>query len=204
MFGSGDDHFDVATDVGPLVALLYLVAVVGAIVVLGTRDPDDQPSLNLKEGSLTPRAYAPFPLIAVLGMIGSAGTEGLGIGSSEALFAPIFIAAAAAFVLYKNLPVIPTDLRRALMTPCILISSVIFNGIISDLFSEVRPADIADIVDTAGFGAAAMLFVFLPGVFYVMFVFAPRQLAETEGTWRQWFIRYGLYLGAALPGAALL
>jgi hypothetical protein len=37
-----------------------------------------------------------------------------------------------------------------------------------------------------------------------MFVYAPRQLAETEGTWAQWLVRYGLYLGAAIPGAALL
>jgi hypothetical protein len=137
-------------------------------------------------------------------MIGAAGADGLSLGSPELLFLPIFAAALAAFLFYEKLPVLPAGTRRALITPCILISAVIFNGIMSDFFSEVRPAGIAGIVDTAGLGATLMLFLVVPGVFYLMFVFAPRQLAETEGTWPDWMARYFLYLASAIPGAALL
>lgn len=204
IFGSGGDHFSAATNVGALVGVLYLGATAGAIIVLATRNPGDQPPLSPTDGNLNPRAYAPFPFIAALGMVGSAGADGVGLGSADILFAPIFVTAVAGFMFYEKLPVLPAKTRRALVTPCILICAAIFNGIMADMFAEVRPADIAGIVDAAGLGVAAMLFFFVPGVFYVMFVFAPRQLAESEGTWTQWITRYALYLAAAIPGAALL
>ena len=204
LFHSDEDHFTAATNVGALVGLIYLVATVGGIVVLATRNPGDQPPLITRDGNVSARAYAPFPFIAVLGMIGSAGANGLGLGSADVLFSIAFVAALAAFLFYEKLPVLPASSRRILITPCIIISATIFNGLMADLFSEVRPADIGSIVDTAGFGVAVMLFVFIPGVFYLMFVFAPRQLADTEGSWPQWITRYFIYLAAAIPGAALL
>jgi hypothetical protein len=184
--------------------LLYLAATVGAIVVLATRNPGDQPPLIAGDGEISPRAYAPFPFMAALSMIGAAGASGVGLGSADLLFALIFIATVAAFLFYEKLPVLPASTRRALITPCILICAVIFNGIMSDFFNEVRPVDITGIVDTAGLGGALMVFLFVPGFFYLMFVFAPRQLAEAEGTWSLWVTRYFLYLAAAIPGAALL
>ena len=47
-----------------------------------------------------------------------------------------------------------------------------------------------------------LLFAFLP--FYMMFVFAPRQITESEGTWPAWAARYGLFLVGAIAGVGWL
>jgi hypothetical protein len=202
--GSGDRFADLSPEDDPLVGLVYLVAAAGAVVALATRSPGE--SAFDFESFDTPRSYAMMPFMAALALIASIGAENTGIASAEAAFLPVAAVTVVAHVFYNRLPTLAPNKRRALMAPCVLVGAGIFNGTMADVLDSV---DVGDLFQAAGgdiqalFGVLALLVLFsLP--FYMMFVFAPRQITESEGTWPAWAARYGLFLVGAIAGVGWL
>jgi hypothetical protein len=202
--GSDGPFTDLSPEDDPLVGLVYLAAAAGAVVALATRSPGE--SQFDFESPNSPRSYALWPFMAALALIASIGAENTGIASAEVAFLPVAAVTVVSYVFYNKLPTLAPNKRRALMAPCVLVCAGIFNGTMADIFDSV---DVGDLFSAAGgdvqalFGVFALLVLFsLP--FYMMFVFAPRQITESEGTWPAWAARYGLFLVGAIAGVGWL
>jgi hypothetical protein len=202
--GDGDGFGELWIQDAPLVGIVYLVAAAGAVVALATRSPGE--SQFDFESPNSPRSYALWPFMAALALIASIGAENTGMASAEAAFLPVAAVTVVSFVFYNKLPTLAPNKRRALMAPFVLVCAGIFNGTMADIFDSV---DVGDLFQAAGgdvqalFGVLALLLLFsLP--FYMMFVFAPRQITESEGTWPAWAARYGLFLVGAIVGVGWL
>ena len=121
---------------------------------------------------------------------------------------PLVLAVIAALVARWRLPPLSAEQRRALVTPFILAASGFFGSFLvglTDLF-DIRTL-IAAV--TTGDGGWSLFVVGIATlgvlIFYLMLVFAPRQIAEREGTPRTWAVRFavflvGLSLGTTLHG----
>jgi hypothetical protein len=202
--GSGDRFADLSPEDDPLVGLVYLVAAAGAVVALATRSPGE--SAFDFEAFDSPRSYAMMPFMAALALIASIGAENTGIASAEAAFVPVAAVTVVSYVFYNKLPTLAPNKRRGLMAPFVLVCAGIFNGTMADVLDSV---DVGDLFQAAGGDVQALVGVFsllvvfsLP--FYMMFVFAPRQMTESEGTWPAWAARYGLFLVGAIAGVGWL
>ena len=188
----------------PLVGIVYLVAAAGAVVALATRSAGE--SAFDFESPNSPRSYALWPFMAALALIASIGAENTGIASAEGALVPVAAVTVVAYLFYNKLPTLAPNTRRVLMAPLVLIGAGIFNGTMADVFDAV---DVGDLFQAVGgdiqvlFGVVALLVLFsLP--FYMMFVFAPRQITDSEGTWSAWAARYGLFLVCAMVGVGWL
>jgi hypothetical protein len=202
--GDGDGFGELWIQDEPLVGAVYLVAAAGAVIALATRSPGE--SQFDFESPNSPRSYALWPMMAALALIASIGAENTGIASAEAAFLPVAAVTVVSYVFYNKLPTLAPNKRRALMAPFVLVGAGIFNGTMADVLDSV---DVGDLFQAAGgdvqalFGVFALLVLFsLP--FYMMFVFAPRQITESEGTWPAWAARYGLFLVGAIAGVGWL
>lgn len=199
--GNAGDPLGKAHD--PLSGLLGLVAVVLAVAVVATRSPDD-PAIGF-EGMATPRSYAPLPFLLSLSIVADTALGRLGL-DSDAVIGPIFIITLACYVLYPHLPNLPRAVRRLMMVPFILIAGSVFGGMVSDLAGlfDYR-ALLGDPAATpAAFAELLGLQVLFSGFYYLAFVFAPRMVAEAEGSWKAWFVRYALFLGATIVSVTFL
>jgi len=202
--GSGGPFAELSPDDDPLVGLVYLAAAAAAVVALATRSPGE--SRFDFESPNSPRSYALWPFMAALALIASIGAENTGIASAEVAFLPVAAVTVVSYVFYNKLPTLAPNKRRVLMAPFVLVCAGIFNGTMADLLDSV---DVGDLFQAAGgdlqalVGVFALLVLFsLP--FYMMFVFAPRQITESEGTWPAWAARYGLFLVGAIAGVGWL
>jgi hypothetical protein len=202
--GSGDRFVDLSREDDPLVGLVYLVAAGGALVCLATRSPGE--TAFEFESARSLRSYAIMPFMVALCLVASVGAENAGIASAEGAFVPVAALAVACYVLYDKLPTLAPAKRRALMTPCVLLCAGIFNGTMVDVFDAVDVKDIFDALggDPRAVLAVLALLVLFSAPFYAMFVFAPRQVTESEGTWPAWAARYGLFLVGAIAGVGWL
>lgn len=202
--GSEGRFADLSREDDPLVGLVYLAAAAGAVVALATRSPGE--GAFEFESVRTPRSYAMAPFMAAVALIASIGAENTGIASAETAFVPAAAVTVVSFVFYNRLPTMAPNKRRALMAPFVLVCAGIFDGTMAGVFDSV---DVGDLFSATGgdfqalVGVLALLVLFsLP--FYMMFVFAPRQVTEREGTWFAWGARYGLFLVGAIAGVGWL
>jgi hypothetical protein len=190
----------------PLLGLLQAIAIVGVIVALATRTPDAPP---LSTESFRGWALA-GPLIGAVALVGDEAGDNLGFDVAI-LGLVAFGAVVAAFAAADRLPVLPEWQRRVAVAPFILVTSAFFTDFVADLFDGV---DVTAIARALFDGSAAaselaavsgfLVFALVAGsaTFYAMLVIAPRELAAPEPLARVWLLRYLLFLGSALLGAA--
>jgi hypothetical protein len=139
--------------------------------------------------------YAVGPLVGafVFALDDTMAKLGLEGGADPALILGLI---GVALVARWRLPPLAAELRRTLVTPFLLVTSGYFGGFLSgiagiyDLRTLVGDAstDPGAVAVALGLGTLGML------VFYVMLVFAPRQVAEREGTALAWTLRFMLFL----------
>ncbi len=206
-----------------------IAAAVGAIACMATRSPGDSPLDPARPGTVAGAPRAPRavdidarmaligPYIGGVALVGAQGFEKLGIGGGDWLAGPAFIVAIGAFILADRLPVVRPRVRRALVTPFVLVAGGIFEGFTGDI---TRGLDLRAVVRdlTSGVNATGVpgepgsvgLAVFVYGmvvagtaVFYAMLVLAPRELAAPAGDGRRWVVRYLVFLVSLLAGLAL-
>ncbi len=186
-----------------LSGLLWLAATVLAIAVVATRSPGD-PVIGFEDVS-TPRSYAPLPFLLSLSIVAHTALTRLGF-EGEALTGIIFIVTMVSYVAYAHLPNLPRAVRRLMILPFILVAASVFGGMVSDM------ADLFDFRGLIGDPTAGPqaylgllgLQVLFSGFFYLAFILAPRMVAEAEGTWRAWFVRYAVFLVATIVGVTFL
>jgi hypothetical protein len=141
--------------------------------------------------------YAVGPLFGAFAFAVEDTGNKLGLPANLELL-PIAAAIIAAVAVRRLVPPLSALQRRALVTPFILVTSRFFGEFLSglaDIFdlrglalAVASPGDIAGTAFLLLIGSVAVL------IFYVMLVFAPRQVADREGSPRTWAVRFLLFL----------
>ena len=176
----GSGGRDVVGGLVDLAALVLAAACVGA----RTRPGVESGLAHGPEGI----AYAVGPLFGAVAF--SLDEIGESLALPESLFwLPIALAVGAAVIARFRVRPLSGLERRALVTPFVLATSTYFAGIVA------RIGDAFDLAEAGlASGLALGLGVVAALVFYVMFVFAPRQIAEREATPLSWAIRFGVFI----------
>ena len=121
------------------------------------------------------------------------------LDSSDAIaWVPLVLVVAFAVGLRLWRPRLPTRVRRALITPYILVTGLLFFGIVRTV--EGPGPNAGTFSALASNLTIVAAFIAFTAVYYAMLVYAPRQLAEPEGGGASWLARYGLFLVALVVG----
>lgn len=183
--------------------VIFVLSSALALVCTLTRAPGEKQG----EGPVTstPFGYAHLPMIASTGILGFLGLNLLGLGDAAmggicAIFA-LFVVAG---VLYSRMPVIDYTLRRVLMTPFSILTATLFVSTINPMFANLNANAIFQIIQSELGRFEFGLFLAAILVYYLMFVFAPRQIAGSGGGWLQWGLRFALYLVGVILNIRLL
>lgn len=174
--------------------LIGLVGLVGLAICIGARSVPGVSTGLVRGGEI---AWAIGPLVGAFALVLDTTIDNLGIGDTGPWIAVVLIVPAV--IARFRLPPLDAPQRRALVTPFILVSAGAFSqflGGLGDLFN-LRPY-VSD-MDTSGltplFGllvaGIALLGVLL---FYLMLIFAPRQVAEREGAPGWWAVRFLVFV----------
>lgn len=188
----------------PLGGLFDLLGLCAAAACVGARRADGSHS-GLVENQTVAAAIGPLVGAVAFALDDCVSRLGLSGGlETVPLVLPIVAAVAARIWL----PPTTAPIRRALVAPFVLAASGFFSDLVaslSDLF-DLRRINAWIAQDTSGL-AVFGTFLALAGVlvFYAMLVYAPRQVAEREGSALTWTIRFvvfvvGLSLGTTLAG----
>jgi hypothetical protein len=183
----------------PVLGLIRLASVFGALICLAARrDPKDTPPgtrTMVERGAVGPLCGG-LLLVAISGFSALEVTSGAGVAC---------LAVAAAAMLAVRLLVAPLSIavRRALVTPFVMVAGGLFWTFIAAVSGEPGSATPAAVVSNpqTGLAAAAFLIAF-SAVYYAMLVYAPRQVAEREGSVVTWVLRYALFVAGVVFGLA--
>jgi hypothetical protein len=194
---SSPDPFDPGR---PVDGVLGLVAIFGAAACLATR------SANSSQGAGLYASTAVGPFVGGLLLIIATTAVSLGLsGAVVALTAVVVVAVAV--VVRARWPRPPAMVRRALVTPYLLVAGGLFWSLIGavtaggDVPARIRSVGASDpgsVVPIVGFLLA------LSAVYYSMLIYAPRQVAEHESGPIAWLVRYGLFVASVVFGAGWL
>ncbi len=192
-----------SSDRDHLSGVVWIAATVLAVIVVATRSPGD-PALGF-EGAMTPRSYAPLPFLLSLSIVGQTGLDRLGL-PSDGVIGVIFLVTMVCYVAYPHLPTLPRTTRRLLIVPFILIAGTVFGGMVADVSSlfDYRALLGDPTTSPSAYFGLLGLDVLFSAIFYLAFVFAPRMVAEAEGSWKAWLARYALFLGATIVSVSFL
>jgi hypothetical protein len=194
----GDSH----SSAGGLVALL---AVLGAIAAVVTRIPGEARVEPRRPGADAQRLWMIGPFIGAVGFISVNSLGRLGLPGVDLLVAAALIAVVASVFLTHRLPVVPRTLRRLLVAPFVLLSGAFFQSLLVDVVDGLG----GESGPIAGLRADPVLLVYIlllvviaAGIFYMMLVFVPRELADPGGSTGAWAVRFVLFVASLL--AAIL
>ncbi len=185
----------------PLQGILRLGAVLAALACLAAKRPastDDSGSGFLNSGAVGPFTGG-LLLVALSG----------GIALDLPSWGPGLFCVMAAVVMAAVrflAPPLPTFVRRALVAPFVWAAGGLFWTMIDGVIgrpagSAARgplPAASAELLSVAGFLLA------FSAVYYAMLMYAPRQVAEREGSAPVWVLRYLMFVGGVVLGAGWL
>ncbi len=183
----------------PVVGAFRLVAVVGALACLVTRPSDPGPA---SEGGVIERG-AVGPLAGGLILVGVSAVTGLALTEAGAWAVVI-----GAIVLLAGLrirwPALPTSVRRSLVTPFILAAGGIYWSVLDGVTSGQSLLGLTSGSDLRAVAPLAGFLLLFSAVYYAMLVFAPRQVAEREGSPISWLARFGVFAVSLVFGLAWL
>ncbi len=183
--------------------VVFVLSSVLAMICTLTRAPDERQVQGMVTDTLF--GYAHLPMLAATGILLFLGLDLLGLGDAAmdaiCAFFALFVVVG---VVYSRMPVIDYSLRRILMTPFSILTATLFVSTINPMFADLSPNGIFQIVqsDWGRFEFGLLMAGIL--VYYLMFVFAPRQIAGSGGGWLQWAARFALYLVGLILNIRLL
>jgi hypothetical protein len=201
--GAGSSGAQALPGSDPVGGLLVLGAVFLAIAVVATRSPGD-PALGFDDIA-TARSYAPLPFLLSLAIVSDTALERLGL-ETGALVGIIFLVTMGSYVLWNHLPNLPRTVRRLMILPFIFVAGTVFAGMVTDMSGlfDYRALLGDPSATPEAFAGLLGLDVLFSGLFYLAFVFAPRMVAEAEGSWLAWLVRYAVFVGATIVSVTFL
>ncbi|MGE5139299.1 MAG: hypothetical protein ACM3JD_07555 [Rudaea sp.] len=196
------------TSLGPetpnswLFGLVFLVASLGAVAALFTRNAGDTDDRFLNMDS--PRGYAYFPMMASLGIVMLTASDLLPLPGAGRMLGAAPLLPVVALLIHRWLPAAPSFLRRMLMTPLILVCAWIFTDLVGTLTDGIlQMGESAGTSPLQTLGTWSGLIGLAAAVFYMMFIFSPRQIAGEDAPWPDWSIRFLVYMAGMLANLAL-
>jgi hypothetical protein len=191
----------------PVLGLLDLVGLLAFAACIGAKSQPGLDSGLVERGDLR---YAVGPLVGAFAFAIEDVRDRLGLPDALAAL-PLAAAAGVAVVARLRLPPLSAVQRRTLVTPFVLVASRFFGDVLGGLTPIFDLRALASSITEPG-GIAGTAFVVAAAtvgvaLFYVMLVFAPRQIAEREGTGAAWTVRFVLFivslaLGQTVAGIA--
>jgi hypothetical protein len=182
----------------PLDGIFGLLGILGVVVCLSTGSEGDTHG-----GFAASAVIGPF----TGGLLLVAFSTVAALGLSEAAVVAIgVVMVAAAIAVRLRYPVLPVLVRRALITPYLLVTGGLFwsvIGVVVDGGSTVAAVRDALPTDPTALPVAGFLLAFA-AIYYAMLVFAPRQVAEREGGALAWLARFLLFVVSVAFGAGWL
>jgi len=194
---------DSTAAMGPslLEGLIGVAGLLGLAVCLGARARPEVRTVLFAGNEV---AWLIGPLLGALAFVVDETTEDLGLTGVGPVLALGLIGIAV--VARLRLRPLSAPERRALVTPFVIVAGGSFGEFLAGLRDLFDLSDLGALIGASGvelglaaFVVAAVLLGIL--VFYVMLVFAPRQVAEREGTPGQWIARFLLFLASLIVGA---
>ncbi len=183
----------------PLIGVIRLVAVFGALICLAAR-PD--PNARALESQSIIRRGAAGPLTGGMLLVAISGFTALDVTSNVGL-AVIGAAIVAMLVVHFAIRPFNGATRRALVTPFVMVAGGLFWTFIAAISGEPGSATPATAIADPRTAVAAIGFLLaFSAVFYAMLVYAPRQVAEREGGFITWVLRYALFIAGIAFGLA--
>jgi hypothetical protein len=190
IFGDGNDF------VGGLVAF---IAAVGAIVAMATRVPDDNRfEKPAPEAQVLPtRIWLVGPLIGAVGFLAGDSLDRMGLPGGDALVGIAFVVAMVTFLAGRRLPVVSRNTRRLLVAPFVLLSAAFLQQLAAELTGAFAGTDLlGQLLALNNLPLVIELFGilgFVALIFYEMFVFAPRELADPGASSLSWAVRFAIF-----------
>jgi hypothetical protein len=179
---------------GGLVAFL---AAVGAIVAMATRVPAENRLEKPTNDELPVRIWLVGPFIGAVGFVAGDSLDRMGLPGGDALIGITVIVAMVSFVFASRLPVVSRNTRRLLVGPFVLLtgaflqqfaaeftSSFAGTDLLGQLLALHNPGLVLSLLGILGFAAL---------IFYEMFVFAPRELADPGASTLSWAVRFTIF-----------
>jgi hypothetical protein len=198
LFGSllGDvQPWDIGAHPNAALGVLFLLAVVGGLIVVGTRAPG-QKGNELDSGSVY--GYAHLPMLVTLGYFMMYGFSSFGSQLPFSLLCGLFAFYLVVGMISNRLPVVPIPARRVLISPMIVLGTWNFTALMRAFF---KGFDLGALLNTPALRDPNSSFTFTLGLlfaavvfFYLVFILAPRQIAYPGGSWRDWVERFALYM----------
>jgi len=188
MYGPENDFL------GGLVAFL---AAVGAIVALATRVPAENRLEKPTADELPVRMWLVGPFVGAVGFVAGDSLDRMGLPGGDFLIGLTVIVAVISFVFASRLPVVSRNVRRLLTGPFVLLSGAFLQQFAADFSSSFAGTDVLGHLlglqnVGAVFGLLAIL-AFAALIFYEMFVFAPRELADPGASALSWAVRFAIF-----------
>jgi len=188
MYGPENDFL------GGLVAFL---AAVGAIVALATRVPAENRLEKPTADELPVRMWLVGPFVGAVGFVAGDSLDRMGLPGGDFLMGLTVIVAVISFVFASRLPVVSRNVRRLLTGPFVLLSGAFLQQFAADFSSSFAGTDVLGHLlglqnVGAVFGLLAIL-AFAALIFYEMFVFAPRELADPGASALSWAVRFAIF-----------
>jgi hypothetical protein len=191
----------------PAGGAVSLVAVLGAMAAMLTRLPAGTGEEARAPVADRERLWIIGPFVGAVGFVGVDSLDRLGLPGGDALVVVAFLVVLVSVLLADRLPVVPRPGRRILVAPFVLLSGAFFQAVVSDvveglggasgpiarLASSDQPVMLVQVLAILGFAA---------GIFYMMLVFVPRELADPGASAWSWAARFGLFYASLL--AAIL
>lgn len=188
----------------PLEGTLQLVGALGALACLITGRSDAPAGSG--PGPLQRASIG--PLVGGLLLVIVVGATGVGL-AGPAVDVAIVVTIAGLVAVRLRWPALPTSTRRILVTPFIFATGGIFWSVVDQVVGGAGGSGGASAGPAAGASVQEIalelgIFGAFSGIYYLMLIYAPRQVAEAEGSPLTWLVRYGLFLASVIVGVAWL
>jgi hypothetical protein len=181
---------------GRMAALASFVAALGAALCLATRTSGDGTGGAASRDGF--EDYARIVSMVLVGMLIMAGQMALGHDPSLGWFFGALGLLSLTYLLYGHLPTAPGVVRRFLMTPAILLGTTAFMDFSQRLLPARAQLAVLWRPHASGHDAQALIVELLLGaigVYYILFVVAPRKAAGAGGSPLWWGARFIVFLG---------
>jgi hypothetical protein len=184
----------------PLQGLIRLGAVLAVVVCLAARtknSPGSRPP-TLNRGAVG-------PLTGALLLVTISGFTALG-PPTAAVYVVLLVAIAAAVAVHFAVPPISVLVRRALVGPFVVVAAGLYETLID---AVVAPSQVAAVrrsvqMDLHGAEPFLLFLAAFSAIYFAMLIYAPRQIAEREGGWVEWPLRYAAFVASIALGIGWL
>ena len=200
-------HFRLLDTGRPLEGIVTLASVAAALFCFVTSAPGQGAGEGNGVGGYVGPLSGGVILVAASGFSALSAPDGWTV--------PIAVVGIAAIVALRfRYPTLAPPTRRALVTPFVLVSGSIFWSLVDGIVGSGGAAGGAGITvkqlrdalfdNVPGAGAFALVLLAAAAVYYAMLVYAPRQIADREGSAPVWLLRFGLFVVSVLFGVGWL